>query len=106
MNPYTEFNQEVILLCLVAMSLLFGVKIGMVRVAMIVGLLHLALQHVRGLAIFALVLPLMVAHPLQQQFEFLRPSADAFPLFDRRRFRSLATIVALSATLVAAGLWG
>jgi hypothetical protein len=106
MNPYTEFNQEVILLCLIAMSLLFGVKIGIVRVVMIVGLLHLGLQHVRGLAIFALVLPFMAAHPLQQQFEFLRPSADTFPLFDRRRFRSPATIIALSATLVSVGLLG
>jgi hypothetical protein len=106
MSPYTELKQEVILLCLLAMSLLFGVKIGIVRVAMIVGLLHLALQHVRGLALFALVLPFLVAHPLQQQFEFLRPSADAFPLFDRRRFRSPATIAALSAALVAIGLMG
>jgi hypothetical protein len=106
MNPYREFNQEVILLCLVAMSLLFGVKIGIVRVAMLVGLLHFALQHVRGLASFALVLPLMVAHPLQRQFDFLRPSADAFPLFDRSKLRSLATAVALSATLVAAGALG
>jgi hypothetical protein len=106
MNPYIEFNQEVILLCLLAMSLLFGVKIGIVRVAMIIGLLHLALQHARGLAIFGLVLPFLVAHPLQQQFIFLRPSADAFPLFDRRRFRIRVTTIALSATLVAAGLLG
>jgi hypothetical protein len=106
MSPYTEFKQEVILLCLLAMALLFGVKIGIVRVVMIVGLLHLALQHVRGLAIFALVLPLMVAHPLQQQFDFLRPSADVFPLFDSRRFRSLVTTMALVATLVVAGLLG
>jgi hypothetical protein len=106
MSPYTEFNQEVILLCLLAMSLLFGVKIGIVRVAMLVGLLHLALQHVRGLAIFALVLPLIVAHPLQQQFAFLRPSADAFPLFRSGRFRSRATVLALSVTLVTAGLLG
>jgi hypothetical protein len=106
MSPYIEFKQEVILLCLLAMSLLFGVKIGIVRVLMLVGLLHLALQHVRGLAIFALVLPLIVAHPLQQQFDFLRPSADAFPLFERRRFRSLVTTIALTATLVVAGLLG
>jgi len=106
MNPYIEFNQEVILLCLLAMSLLFGAKIGIVRVLMIVGLLHLALQHVRGLAIFALVLPLMIAHPLQRQFVFLRPSADALPLFGRRRFRFLATAIALSATLLVVVLLG
>jgi hypothetical protein len=99
MHPFTEFAQEVILRCLLAMALLFGVKIGITRIAMLIG-------HVRGVAIFALVRPLMVAHPLQRQFDFLRPSADAFPLFDRRRFRSLATALALSATLVATGLLG
>src|SRR5262249_23407321 len=106
MSPNAELKQEVILLSLLAMSLLFGAKIGIVRVAMIVGLLHLALQYVRGLAIFALVLPFLVAHPLRRQFAFLRPSADAFPLFDGRRFRSPATAVALSATLVVVGLLG
>jgi hypothetical protein len=104
MSPYTEFNQEVILLGLWAMSLLFGVKIGIVRVIMLAGLLHLALQHVRGLAIFALVLPFVVARPLQQQFEFLRPSADVLPLFRKGKFLSLATVLALSLTLVSAGL--
>jgi hypothetical protein len=106
MNAYTEFNQEVILLSLVAMALLFGVKIGLVRVLMIVGLLHLALQHVRGLAILALVLPLMVAHPLRQQFAFLRPSADPFPLFDLRKFRPVVTAIAIVATFVVVGLLG
>src|SRR5262249_16740698 len=106
MSPNAELKQEVILLSLLAMSLLFGAKIGIVRVAMIVGLLHLALQHVRGLAIFGLVLPFLVAHPLQQQFIFLRPSVDAFPLFDGRKFRTRVTTIAFSATLVAAGLLG
>jgi hypothetical protein len=106
MNPHTEMAQEIILLCLLAMALVFGVKIGIVRVLMIVGLLHLALQYVRGLAIFALVSPVLLAHPLQQQFAFLRPSADPFPLFGRRKFRPLATTMALITTLVLAGLLG
>src|SRR5215831_932900 len=52
MNPAIDFNQELILLGLMAMALLFGVKIGLIRVVMIFGLLHLALQYVRGLTIF------------------------------------------------------
>ena len=106
MNPYAEYNQEVILLGLVAMALIFGAKIGFVRVLMIVILLHLALQHVRGLAILALVLPLIIAHPLQQQFAFLRPSADPLPLFDVHRFRPLVTAIALMATAVVVGVLG
>jgi hypothetical protein len=106
MNPYVDFTQEVILLCLMAMGLVFGVKIGLVRVLMIFGLLHVALQHVRGLAIFALVLPLMLAHPLQQQFAFLRPTIDPLPLFDVRRFRPRVTATALTATLAVILLLG
>jgi hypothetical protein len=106
MNPYTDRTQEVILLCLMGMALLFGVKIGLVRVLMILVLLHLALQHVRGLAIFALVLPLMIAHPLHQQFPFLRPSIDPLPLFDVRRLRFRVTAIALIATFVMTGLLG
>jgi hypothetical protein len=106
MNPYADYTQEVILLCLMGMGLLFGVKIGLVRVLMIFVLLHLALQHVRGLAIFALVLPLMIAHPLRQQFPFLRPSTDPLPLFDVRRVRPLVTAIALIATFVLTGLLG
>jgi hypothetical protein len=104
MNPETDLTQELVLLSLLALALISGVKIGIVRVLMIVGLLHMSLQHVRGLAIFALVLPFLIAHPLQQQFAFLRPSVDSFPLFDRRRFLSLRTAIALSVTLVASGV--
>jgi hypothetical protein len=106
MNPAIDFKQELILLGLMAMALLFGVKIGLIRVLMIFGLLHLALQYVRGLTIFALVLPLMIAHPLRQQFAFLRPSTDPFPLFDIRRLQPLMTIVAVMVVLVVAGLFG
>jgi hypothetical protein len=106
MNPYTEYHQEIILMGLVAMALIFGVRIGLVRVLMIVLLLQLALQHMRGLAIFALVLPLIVAHPLRQQFTFLRPSADSTPLFDVHRLRPLVTAIALMATLALAGVLG
>jgi hypothetical protein len=104
MNPYVDFPQELVLLSLLALALISGVKIGIVRVLMIVGLLHMSLQHIRGLAIFALVLPFLIAHLLQQQFTFLRPSVDPFPLFDRRIFRSLRTAIALSLTLIAGGV--
>jgi hypothetical protein len=106
MNPYTEFKQEVILLWLLAMALLFGVKIGIVRILMIVGFLHLALQHIRGLAIFALILPVIIAYPLRQQCAFLQPTTDPFPLFDMGRVRSRVTCIALVAVLVGATLLG
>jgi hypothetical protein len=89
-----------------AMALLFGVKIRLMRVLMIFAFLHLALQYVRGLAIFALVLPFIVAHPLRQQFAFLRPTTDGLPLFDGRRLQPRVTAIGLFATLVLAGMLG
>jgi hypothetical protein len=53
-----------------------------------------------------LVLPFLLAHPLQQQFIFLRPVADPFPLFDMDRLRVFRSTLALIATLVATGLLG
>jgi hypothetical protein len=102
MDPNLEFTQQVILLLLLAMALLFGVKIGVVRVLMVVVLLHFALQHVRGLAIFGLTLPLMIAHPLRRQFAFLRPTADPFPLFDKHSFRPVITRIAVATALALA----
>jgi hypothetical protein len=106
MDAYNNANQELILLCLLALALSFGVRIGFIRVLMVVGLLHLGLRHLRGLPIFALTLPLIIAHPLQEQFAFLRLSTDPFPLFDGRRFRLTATAIAVASTLVVAGLLG
>ena len=73
---------------------------------MIFGLLHLALQYVRGLPIFALVLPLMIAHPLHQQFSFLRPSTDPLPLFDVRGLQPAVTAGAVALALLVVGLLG
>jgi hypothetical protein len=106
MNAQDDYNQETILLCLLALALMFGAKIGFVRVLMVVGLLYLGLRHVRGTPIFALTLPLIIAHPLRQQFVFLRPTADPFPLFDRKGFHPLLTTVALIATLVSTSVLG
>jgi hypothetical protein len=106
MNAYNDFEQEIALLCLLTLALSFGVKIGFVRVLMVVGLLHLGLRYMRALPIFGLALPLIIAHPLQQQFAFLRPLPDPFPLFERGRFRSLRTTIAVVTAILLTGLIG
>jgi hypothetical protein len=106
MNAYNDFYQEIGLLFLLTLALSFGVKIGFIRVLMVVGLLYLGLRYMRALPIFGLVMPLIVAHPLQQQFAFLRPLTDPFPLFDRVRFRSLRTTIAVVMTFLLMGLLG
>jgi hypothetical protein len=106
MNAQDDYIQEAVLLCLLVLALTFGPRIGFVRVVMVIGLLHLGLRYVRALPIFALALPLMIAHPLRQQFVFLRPTSDPWPLFDKGTFRSFLTTIALAATLVVTSVLG
>jgi hypothetical protein len=106
MNVQDNYIQEAVLLCLLALALTFGPRIGFIRVVMVIGLLHLGLRYVRALPIFALALPLMIARPLQQQFVFLRPTSDPWPLFDKDKFRPFLTTTALAATLVLTNVLG
>jgi hypothetical protein len=88
-NFLYEFPQEVILLCLLGLGLTFGVKLGLTRVLMLVGLLFLGFNHVRGLAIVALTAPFIVAYPLLRQFAFLRASVDISTVIRLGRFGHL-----------------
>jgi hypothetical protein len=106
MNARDDYIQEAVLLCLLALALTFGPRTGFIRAVMVIGLLHLGLRYVRALPIFALAVPLIIAHPLGQQFVFLRPTSDPWPLFDKGTFRSLLTTTALAATLVVTSVLG
>ena len=50
-----------------------GVKLTPPRIALVLGLLHMALAHVRNVEIFALLLPIVVLAPVASQFA-LRPA--------------------------------
>lgn len=64
---------EMSILVLIAAALYSGVKLSPPRIALVLGLLHMALSHVRNLEIFALLLPLVVLAPVASQFS-LRPA--------------------------------
>jgi hypothetical protein len=100
MNASVNSRQEAVLLVLLMLALIFGVKIRLLRVLMVVGMLHMSLQHVRFLEIFALVTPFIIAEPLRQQFAFVRSSPVFVSLFDARQFRSVRTRLALAVVLV------
>lgn len=59
---------EMSILVLIAAALYSGVKLSPPRIALVLGLLHMALSHVRNLEIFALLLPLAVLAPVAAQF--------------------------------------
>ena len=56
------------ILCLIAGALYGGVKLSPPRIALVLGLLHMALAHVRNIEIFALLLPIVVLAPVASQF--------------------------------------
>jgi hypothetical protein len=59
---------ELTILALIAGALYRGVKLSPPRIALVLGLLHMALSHGRNLEIFALLLPIVLLTPVAQQF--------------------------------------
>jgi hypothetical protein len=86
---------EIVILTLIAGALYSGVKLTPPRIALVLGLLHMALSHVRNLEIFALLLPLVVLAPVASQFA-LRPALLA---------RTGAPMSVMAVVLVLLGGW-
>ena len=59
---------ELSILALIAGGLYCGVRLSPPRIALVLGLFHLALSHVRNIEIFALLLPMVMLTPLSLQF--------------------------------------
>jgi hypothetical protein len=73
---------EACALALIAGTLFCGVRLSPPRIVLVLGLLHMALSHVRNIEIFALLMPLVVMTPVASQFglqaaRFVRTTAAA-----------------------------
>ncbi|MHC2331474.1 hypothetical protein [Bradyrhizobium sp. USDA 4454] len=66
---------ELSILGLIGAALYCGVKLPLPRIALVLGLLHMALSHVRNLELFALLLPLAALTPVATQFGLRGASA-------------------------------
>src|SRR5436190_3752276 len=86
---------ELTILAPIAGALYAGVKLTPPRIALVLGLLHMALSHVRNLEIFALLLPIVVLEPVALQFA-LRPAWPA---------RTGAPMSVMAAVMVLLGGW-
>jgi hypothetical protein len=64
---------ELYIMALLAGALLFGVKLTPPRIALVLGLLHMALSHVRNHEILVLVLPLVLLKPVVDQLKLGAP---------------------------------
>jgi hypothetical protein len=67
---------EMAILMLIGGALYSGVRLTPPRIALVLGLLHMALAHVRNVEIFALLLPIVVLAPVASRFA-LRPAWSA-----------------------------
>src|SRR5205823_9290800 len=72
LNASSDWMVELPLLCLLLLSLYFGVRIKFWRLMLVIGLIHLMLLHVRMVPLFGLITPILIASSLVNQFRFLR----------------------------------
>jgi hypothetical protein len=86
---------EECVLALIAGALYCGVRLSPPRIVLVLGLLHMALSHVRNLEIFALLLPLVVLAPLSSQFA-LQPGRLAGITFPIGSAATLLAVVGFS----------
>lgn len=83
---------EACLLGLIGAALYRGLVLSPPRILLVLGLLHMALSHTRNIEVFALLMPLVVAKPIADQF---RLSGTAFGLSSPRRVASFAVAALL-----------
>jgi hypothetical protein len=79
-----------------------GVKLPLIRLLILLGLLHLSLQHARYQFLFGVVAPLVVAAPLAQALQLLRGSSDVAATSPRRPTPRWALVLIVVAIAVAA----
>ena len=92
---------EACVLALIGGALYCGVRLSPPRIALVLGLFHMALSHVRNVEVFALLLPLVVLAPVASQFA-LRPARFASMGFPVVSAMALLAIVGASTWAFAA----
>jgi hypothetical protein len=99
---FSQFGPfEASLLAGIAAALYCGVRLTPPRIMLLLGLLHMALSHVRNVEIFALLAPLVVVAPLASQFA-LEPARFARIAFPVASSMVLAAIAAVATFALAA----
>jgi hypothetical protein len=93
---------EACILAAIAGALYTGVRLTPPRIILLLGLLHMALSHVRNVEIFALLAPLVVLTPVATQFA-LDPARFARIAFPAATGVALAAVLGASTWAFAAG---
>jgi hypothetical protein len=101
---------ELWLLCGLAVALHQGLRLPPVRLALLIGLIHLALKHVRYIELVGLLAPLFLAAPFAAHWRLAQQGKQQSQSLDRA-FRKLAqpagqgAVFLCAAILVTATLW-
>ncbi len=82
-----------------ALALTTGVTFPPVRILILLGLLHMALTHVRNADVFALITPMVLAAPLAARFKTLNDASQNEPLRPR-----MIVLPAVVAAILTAGI--
>ncbi len=84
---------EIALLALIALALTRPVAVPLVRAALVVGLIHMSLQHARHETLLAILAPMLLAEPIARALG--APSAAPPPRFARTPLLAAAAIALL-----------
>lgn len=87
-------------LLIIVLAFIKGVKLPLMRTVLFVGLLYMALAHIRNADVFALLGPMVVAAPLAAQFGCRRDAGLTFP--QPHGFATMLTVVLMLGMTVAA----
>jgi hypothetical protein len=88
---------ELYIMALIAGALVFGVKLTPPRIALVLGLLHMALSHVRNHEIFVLLLPLVLLTPVVDQLKLQAPRPAGRPAVSWASAAILITVFVVGA---------
>ncbi|EKS35853.1 hypothetical protein [Afipia clevelandensis] len=92
---------EVCLLLGLGAVLLKGLTLPLMRIVLVIGLLHMALSHIRNITVLALLLPLVIAAPLAARFGRVDESPKAARWCGPLAAAALVAIAAMSAFVIA-----
>lgn len=87
-------------LLIIVLAFIKGVKLPLMRTVLFVGLLYMALAHIRNADVFTLLGPMVVAAPLAAQFGCRRDAGLTFP--QPHGFATMLTVVLMLGMTVAA----
>jgi len=92
---------EICLLLGLGAVLLKGLTLPLMRILLVLGLLHMALSHIRNITVLALLLPLVIAAPLAARFGRADENRKAARLCGLLPAAVLVAIAAMSAFVIA-----